>query len=128
MSDGCNRSRDSCLAGKRKRVLAAAAMFFIAGGLTALASCGDTDVPTPNAGGSSTEEACADRNPLRNLYFGDLHVHTMYSFDAYVWGTRTTPSQAYRFARGEPLSLPPYDPNGSGGRQVRLGRPLDFAA
>jgi uncharacterized protein DUF3604 len=71
---------------------------------------------------------CADRNPQRNLYFGDLHVHTINSFDAYVWDTRTTPSQAYRFARGEPLLLPPFDVNGDGTRRVQLDRPLDFAA
>src|SRR5262249_40586679 len=95
---------------------------------SALAGCGDSDAPLPTAGTSSGEEPCAERNPLRNLYFTDLHVHTMYSFDAYIWGTRPTPSQAYRFARGEPLALPPYDSTENGGRQVRLERSLDFAA
>ena len=75
-----------------------------------------------------TEPACPQRNPLRNVYFGDLHVHTRNSFDAYLWDTRTTPMQAYRFARGEPLALPPLDANGNGTRTVRLARPLDFAA
>ncbi len=28
-------------------------------------------------------------NPLRNAYFGDLHVHTAYYFDAFVFGTLT---------------------------------------
>ena len=87
--------------------------------------CGETDSspPPPPAVAS-----CADRNPQRNLYFGDLHVHTAYSFDAYLWDTRTTPSQAYRFARGESLSLPPFDADGNGARRVQLDRPLDFAA
>jgi hypothetical protein len=97
-------------------------------GLAALiGGCGGEVISSPSPG-SSTEAACPDRNPLRNLYFGDLHVHTTNSFDANIWETRTTPSQAYQFARGEPLSLPPYDADGKGTRQVRLDRPLDFSA
>jgi hypothetical protein len=71
---------------------------------------------------------CPERNPLRNAYFGDLHVHTTQSFDAYFWEVRTTPSDAYHFARGEPLAIPPLDANGQGTRTVQLARPLDFAA
>ena len=41
-----------------------------------------------------------DYNELRNAYFGDLHVHTRYSFDAYVFGTTATPDDAYRYAKG----------------------------
>lgn len=73
-------------------------------------------------------EPCADHNPLRNPYFGDLHVHTRLSFDAAAWGTRATPSDAYRYARGEPLGLYPYDAQGNGTRVIQLARPLDFAA
>ncbi|HLK12736.1 MAG TPA: DUF3604 domain-containing protein [Candidatus Binatia bacterium] len=74
--------------------------------------------------------ACAQHDRLRNVYFGDLHVHTALSFDAYAFDvrTRTTPEQAYRFARGEPVALPPLDANGAGTQIVRLARPLDFTA
>ena len=34
-------------------------------------------------------------NQDRNLYFGDLHVHTKYSFDAYLLGTNVTPDMSY---------------------------------
>jgi hypothetical protein len=73
-------------------------------------------------------QPCADRNKDRNLYFGDLHVHTRLSFDAYGYEVRTTPAQAYGFAKGEELYLPPLDSEGRGTRLVRLARPLDFVA
>lgn len=60
-------------------------------------------------------------NPLRNVYFGDLHVHTNLSFDSYLFGNRLTLDQAYRFARGEALANP-------GGEQMRLAAPIDFVA
>jgi len=73
-------------------------------------------------------EACADRNPLRNAYFGDLHIHTHLSFDAANADVRNGPEEAYRFARGEAIGLPPYDSNGTPARTVQLAHPLDFAA
>lgn len=57
----------------------------------------------------------------RNAYFGDLHLHTSYSFDAYVmFASRVTPEQAYRFAKGEPV---PFQ-----GKTVKRAEPLDFLA
>lgn len=77
---------------------------------------------------SDEREACREQNPLRNAYFGDLHVHTAVSFDANAYGTRTRPRDAYRFARGETIGLPPYDAEGAPSRTAQLDRPLDFAA
>ena len=71
---------------------------------------------------------CADHNPLRTAYFGDLHVHTSLSLDASMQDTRTRPADAYRYARGEAIAIPPYDNNGVALRQARISRPLDFAA
>ena len=61
-------------------------------------------------------------NPDRDAYFGDLHIHTRNSVDAYMFGARVTPEDAYRFARGEAISHP-------GGYDIQLaGPPLDFLA
>lgn len=76
---------------------------------------------------SSATDPCAVVDPLNKPYFGDLHVHTRYSLDANTQGTRTTPDQAYRFARGEPLGIQPWDESGAAGRSLQLQRPLDFA-
>ena len=90
--------------------------------LAVLAGCG---APAPYV---EPRQPCADHNPQRNLYFGDLHVHTTYSFDAHMFDVRTTPEEAYRFARGEPVALPPLDADGNGTRTIQIDRPLDFAA
>ena len=34
-------------------------------------------------------------NPDKNVYFGDLHVHTSWSFDGYLGGNRLGPTEAY---------------------------------
>lgn len=95
--------------------------------LLALAGCGDDGGATVDAG-FAPREACADPDPLRRAYFGDLHVHTAASLDANLQGTRLTALDAYRFARGEEVGIQPYDERGEPTRRVRLARPLDFVA
>src|SRR5437764_7531207 len=52
--------------------------------------------------------SCANNQPLRQPFFGELHLHTQYSMDAATLDTRNTPRDAYRFARGEKVGLPPF--------------------
>ena len=59
--------------------------------------------------------------PLKNVYWGELHIHTVESLDAVLFGTTLTIEDAYRFAKGEPL-------RSDGGELMQLSRPLDFLA
>ncbi|MCB9758393.1 MAG: DUF3604 domain-containing protein [Alphaproteobacteria bacterium] len=73
-------------------------------------------------------EPCAHHEPLRSLWWGDLHVHTAASFDAWTYDIRVEAEDAWAFAKGETVMLPPLDASGAGTRPARLDRPLDFAA
>jgi len=83
--------------------------------------------PEPTEQAASEEPAATvsdpvvviDTNPLRNAYFGDLHVHTQLSFDAYLFGTRRTPDDAYEFAKGAAIEH-------VSGFSMQMKKPLDF--
>jgi hypothetical protein len=58
-----------------------------------------------------------------HLYWGDVHLHSNFSLDAYATGNTTiTPDLAYRYARGIAIRQPGID------RKVQIRRPLDFLA
>ena len=61
--------------------------------------------------------------PSRHPYFGDLHVHTAWSLDAYVMAALNGPDEAFRFAKGEPTHSSLMNTEES-----KLQRPLDFSA
>ena len=96
----------------------------------ALAACGGPEPDTPaqdaETGVAGTESSAAGEtrtagyNEDRNAYFGDLHIHTRSSFDAYIFNVRRTADDAYRFARGETVTHP------SGFDMTIAGGPLDF--
>ncbi len=79
------------------------------------------------AANAGEPESCLDRSEERHAYFGVLHIHTGPSADAMLFETTNRPDDAYRFARGESISIRKMR-GGAALVDGRIGRPLDFAA
>jgi hypothetical protein len=83
------------------------------------------EIKTTQSDSKKESEAGTTRTPgysdTKNAYFGDLHIHTSWSFDAFIYNVRTTPDDAYKFAKGSPI------PHVAGG-EIQIKRPLDFLA
>ena len=62
------------------------------------------------------------KNPLKNVYFGEQHLHSQNSFDAYTVGVRGTWAEAYEFALGKPFTL------STTGEKMQRRTPYDFVA
>ena len=61
-----------------------------------------------------------DKNPERNAYFGETHIHTSWSVDAWLFGNRITgPDDAYKYAQGQTIKHPL-------GYDIKIDTPLDF--
>jgi hypothetical protein len=70
----------------------------------------------------SQAQAKPEPNPLNNVYFGEQHLHTTNSPDAFAMGTRNTPDDAYNFAKGKPVK------KNTTGEMVQKGTPYDWCA
>jgi len=108
---------------RNERILASRqVVWLLLVGLLATVACSGESEATAEAGSGAPPAERMQPNPLRNAYFGDTHVHTRHSFDAYIFNTRASPDDAYRFAKGESIAHP-------SGYQIQLGSgPLDFQA
>ena len=62
------------------------------------------------------------KNPLNNVYFGEQHLHTANSPDAFSFGTRNTPDDAYRYCKGEAVK------KNTTGDMVKRVTPYDWCA
>ena len=90
-----------------------------------LQACGEQ--PTTDSSNENTEAAnpvsgkasAASTGFAENVYFGDTHLHTGYSFDAGAFGNTLDPNDAYKYAKGEEVTA-------SMGLKTKLIKPLDF--
>ena len=62
------------------------------------------------------------KNIFNNVYFGEQHLHTVASADAFSFGTRGDANDAYKYAKGEPITL------ATTGETVQKSTPYDWAA
>ena len=77
----------------------------------------DTDAEADAMNSTSTD---IETNPTKDVYFGNLHIHTKWSFDAYINGAASDPDAAYRWAKGETI------PGGGDGTPLTIKKPLDW--
>jgi Protein of unknown function (DUF3604) len=100
----------------------------LGGGVTlaalTLSACqaNNPDVETPTEATQQIEEVGAVKLAAAGsdkLLWGDTHLHTLNSADAFSFGARLSPADAYKFARGDEITS-------NTGQEVKLKRPLDF--
>lgn len=108
---------------KANRLTSALSFFSAAAAAAALASCPQTAV-ADEPGTTVESQTPVYSAPLRADYpqtplWGDTHLHTRLSQDAYAFGVTLESEQAYRFAKGEVITA-------THGQSARLARPLDF--
>ena len=100
---------------------------FVGGMVLVTAACSGpapkpaAEVPAAKAAPAVEQlEAAVAENPLKDAYFGETHVHTSYSLDAYIGGARLTPDEAYKFAQGKDVTI--------NGQTHNIKKPLDWTA
>ena len=77
---------------------------------------------------SDYDVGCTNRDPNGVALFGDVHVHTSYSFDAAANSFNATPTDAHLYAKGKPIKFFPLDAAGIPVGTTQIDRPLDFLA
>jgi len=63
-------------------------------------------------------------NPLKNVYFGEQHLHTENSPDAFAAGSRQSWDDTFRYGRGEEVTLHTITSN----NKIKKSTPYDFMA
>src|SRR5580698_6384392 len=116
------RRREGIMRGTRASLLLFAAASLILSFTACSKNNHEVLAATSSSAATPTQsaEARPAPNPLKNAYFGDLHLHSGYSMDAFAFGTRTTPEDSYKYAMGETVEY-------MGKPQKRMA-PRDFLA
>ena len=78
-----------------------------------------SEPPKPVEPAPTQPESVSSTPTEKQVFFGDLHLHTALSVDAYITNTRTMPDDAYRYAKGEAIEH-------VSGEMIQLQTPLDF--
>lgn len=90
-----------------------------------LLACADVEEAAPAATARETiaeVSSAVPRNAEKDVFFGDLHIHSAWSLDAFVFQVRVTPEDSYRYARGGSIDH-------VSGERIRMRDPrLDFVA
>ncbi len=92
---------------------------FLAAALAALVVSGCDRSDAPSMFGGRKEIKVVETAYPEKVYFGDTHLHTSNSSDAFAFGVRLGPEEALRFASGEQVTA-------TMGMKAKLSRPLDF--
>lgn len=79
----------------------------------------DVELPSAQAPATEVEAPKLTEKYPTKLLWGDTHLHTLNSADAFSFGARLSPADAYKFARGDEIVS-------NTGQKVQLKRPLDF--
>src|SRR5271166_5098899 len=108
----------------KTKVAATASLAVVLFSIGILVSCEKSKAPeqTQQAGGTAPAqtEQRVEKNPDRNAYFGEEHIHTSWSVDAWLFGNRLTgPDDAYKYAQGQTIKHPL-------GYDIKIETPMDF--
>jgi len=109
---------------KKSVVVATSGLALVLFSIGILTSCEKSKAPeqAQQAGGAAPAqtEARAEKNPDHNAYFGEEHIHTSWSVDAWLMGNRLTgPADALHYAQGETIKHPL-------GFDIKIDTPMDF--
>jgi len=107
---------------RKTRVVATAALAVVLFSIGVLVSCNKSESPQPaqSTGQTSNPEQPPKPNPDRNAYFGEEHIHTSWSVDAWLMGNRLTgPDDALKYAQGQTIKHPM-------GYDIKIDTPMDF--
>jgi hypothetical protein len=106
----------------KTRAAVTAALAWVLFSIGTLISCKKSESPqsAQSSAQTSNAEQVPPRNPDRNAYFGEEHIHTSWSVDAWVIGNRITgPDDALKYAQGQTIKHPM-------GYDIKIDTPMDF--